>query len=284
MSRQVHPLFTRSLRPIAASRRALETDLYGQLVTLHSDLADDLRRRILGGHLPIGAALPSEAQLCQERGMSRGPVRQALATLRAEGLIGGRRGSPPVVRSRQLSQPFTSFMSFTRWAQSVGRVPSQRTLEVARRPATAVVADALGLLEGDPVVQVLRVRFLDGEPAMLERSAFPVAVGLPLLTADLDARSVYDTLLAAGVDLAAAHHVIDAVAADPIDAQWLGIAVGTPLLRERRHSAAHNGESVEFSDDRYRSDLVTFTVFNTSEGQPALTRTWRPDGPHAVAS
>jgi GntR family transcriptional regulator len=253
-------------------------------MALHRDVADELRRQILSGDLAVGEALPSEARLCQEWGASRGTVRQALATLRAEGLIGGGRGVPPVVRSRQLSQPFESFLSFTRWALMIGRQPGQRTLEVTRRPAQVAVADALGIDEGESVVQLLRLRLLDGEPAMIERASFPIDVGIPLLTADLDTHSIYDTLLAAGVDLSSAHHSFDAVAADETDADLLGVVVGAPLLRERRHAHAASGEVVEFSDDRYRPDLVTFTVVNAQESHPALTRTWSPDADRPAAT
>jgi GntR family transcriptional regulator len=253
-------------------------------MSIHHELADHLRRQILNGELPVGAALPSEARLCQEWGSSRGPVRQALATLRAEGLIGGGRGAPPVVRARRLSQPFATFLSFTRWARLAGRTPGQRTISVSRTPARPEVADALGIDAGETIVELLRLRLLDDEPAMLERATFPLEAGLPLLTADLDRNSIYDTLLAAGTDPRSAHHVIDAVAADETDARLLGVEVGSPLLRERRHAATASGETVEYSDDRYRPDLVSFTIVNAQEAPPSLTRTWSPDADHPAAS
>lgn len=276
LCRQVHVPFTLSRgSPDSIAGVPIATCSVNE-VTLHRQFEDELRRRILSGELAVGDRLPSEAKLCAEWGVSRGPVRQALASLRAEGLIGGGRGAPPVVRSRQLSQPFETFLSFTRWAHLVGRTPGQRTVEIARRPARIVVADALGLDEGDPVVELLRLRLLDDEPTMLERASFPAEVGHSLLAADLDTNSIYDTLLAAGVDLAGAHHVFDAVAADETDARLLGVPLGSPLLRERRHATSAGGERLEYSDDRYRPDLVTFTVVNAHEAQPALNRTWRP--------
>src|SRR5256886_13282923 len=49
--------------------------------------ADELRRRILAGAIPPGALLPSEAALIAEFGVSRGTIREAMALLRAEGLV-----------------------------------------------------------------------------------------------------------------------------------------------------------------------------------------------------
>lgn len=235
-------------------------------MTLHAELLTELRRRIVGGVYDVGAALPSEAALRSEFGVSRGTVRQALGALRGEGLIGGGQGRPPVVRSRAVPQSFATFLSFSRWARELGREPGQRTVEVARRVASSTVADALGIDEGDAVVEVLRLRLLDGAPALIERSAFVADVGLRIFEFDPDEGSIYDHLTARGVELVDATHVIDAVAADDVDAGLLGVPAGTPLLRERRTARDQDGRVVESSDDRYLPAQVTFTVENRRDG------------------
>lgn len=233
---------------------------------LHASVASDLRARILGGELPEGASLPSEAQLVQTYGASRGTVRTALQTLRREGLIGGGQGRPPTVRAAVLGQPFESLLSFSAWARKMGREPGQRTVEIARRAATDDVATALGLPAEAPVIEVLRVRSLDAEPVMLERSCFVEPVGRLLFDFDPDSGSIYAHLAQCGVDLHSARHTIDAVAADDLDAELLGIETGSPLLRERRRASAGDGTPIEYADDRYRPDRVTFTIDNTRPG------------------
>lgn len=235
-------------------------------IPLHARVSAELRERIHRGALPAGASLPSEARLCAEFGASRGTVRTALATLRHEGLIAGGQGRPPVVRDTAFGQPFESLLSFTAWAERIGRTPGQRTVEVARRGAGAAAATALGIGEGTPVVDVLRVRSLDGEPVMLERATFVEPVGRLLFDFDPDASSIYAHLARQGVDLHSARHTIDALAADPHDATLLDIAPGAPLLRERRRTSTAAGEPVEYGDDRYRPDKVTFTIDNARPG------------------
>jgi GntR family transcriptional regulator len=237
---------------------------------LHQRIADELRRRILDGELGLGDPVPSEAQLGGAFGASRGTVRQALTALRTEGLIGGGRGRPPVVRSTVASQPFDTFVSFTAWARRLGRTPGQRTIEVARRGAGADAAGALDLAPGEPVVEVLRLRLLDGRPAMVERATFVEPVGRLLFDFDPDRGSIYAHLTEAGVDLAGARHTFDAVAADGSDADLLGIPAGAPLLRERRRATTIDGRPLEYSDDRYRPDLVTFTVENSRDANPVV--------------
>lgn len=229
---------------------------------LHARVSEELRGRILRGDLPPGSPLPSEAQLCTEFGTSRGTVRAALQTLRHAGLITGGQGRPAQVRDTSLSQPFENLLSFSAWAEKAGRVPGQRTIELSRRAATPAVAQTLGVPDGTPVIDLLRVRLLDGEAVMLERASWRYDVGRLLFDFDPDSGSIYRHLLDAGVDLRTARHTMDAVAADPTDADLLGVEVGTPLLRERRAARDADGVVLECGDDRYRSDRVTFTFDN----------------------
>ncbi len=62
----------------------------GNLVAV---LAEALRARILRGDYPAGTRLPSAARLCDEHGVSRTVVREAIAALRADGLVLTRQGS-----------------------------------------------------------------------------------------------------------------------------------------------------------------------------------------------
>lgn len=260
------------------ARNSGEHDLYDQVVIhnnnqpKHQWLANELRQRVTSGQWGQGDRLPSEAQLCAESGASRGTVRQALATLRSEGLIAGGQGKPPVVAHAVPSQSFSTFMSFTEWAQSTGRTPGQRTLELAKRPANADVSAQLELEPGTPVVEVLRLRLLDSEPAMVERTSFVLPVGRLLFDFDTDAGSIFGYLREQGVALDRGRHTIDAVAADELDADVLGVPLGTPLLRERRLTCSHAGEALEYSDDRYLPQLANFTIENTSEHRAALVR------------
>ncbi|MFE1955881.1 GntR family transcriptional regulator [Streptomyces sp. NPDC059524] len=251
---------------------------------LHQRLGAEFRRRIASGEWPEGQPVPTEAQLCEEFGTSRGPVRQALAQLRGEGHLVGGRGRPPVARRIAPSQPFASLMSFTQWAHSIGRTPGQYTVEVARRRALPDVAGRLGLDEGAPVVDLVRVRHLDGVPAMIERSTFVLDAGLHLFAVDPDAGSVYEALTSRGVDLHHARHTIDAIAAGPEDAELLGVEAGQPLLRVRRLAHTRDGTPVEYADDRYLPAMATFTIENTVGGRTVAGRDPSDTAPHRTTS
>lgn len=243
---------------------------------LHVKIAQDLRDRVRRGELPLGAALPSESQLCAVWKSSRGPVRQALATLRAEGLITGGPGKPPMVCSTAAGQPFDTLLSYSAWARSIGRTPGQHTLELSLRKADEHAAANLHIDVGSPVVQILRLRLLDGTPAMLERATFVEHVGRLLFDFDCDSGSIWTHLQSRGVKLATASHTIDAVGADPVDAANLQVPQGAPLLRQRRTTRGSDGDVVEFHDDRYLPGVVTFTLENTLDTRTSLARNATP--------
>lgn len=239
---------------------------------LHQRLSHEFRQRITEGIWAPGSQLPSEAELCREFGTSRGPVRQALAALRSEGAVIGGGGRPPMVRGQGQSQSFSTFMSFTEWAQTLGKVPGQHTLEVARRAASPAAAAQLMLDDGAQAVEVFRVRFLDGTPAMIERTTFIPDVGRLLFDFDTDSGSIFAYLKRHGADLSSARHTIDAVAATDRDAELLHQEPGTPLLRERRLTSTAGGHPVEYSDDRYLPSLTNFTIENNAQHRANLVR------------
>jgi GntR family transcriptional regulator len=223
-------------------------------------IAASLRADIDSGALGPGAALPSEAELTTRFAVSRGTVRQALAELRAEGLISGGRGRPPRVTRSIMAQSFDQMVSFSAWAERLGRTPSARTLELTRRPAGVEAARKLGLEPGRPVFQYKRLRLLDGDPAMVEVTTFREGVGRLLLDCDLDGGSVYAQLGERGVRFGEAHQSIGAIAASAEQSALLGVPRRAPLLEVRRHVFAPDGTPVEWSYDTYRGDAFAITV------------------------
>ncbi|WP_240694864.1 GntR family transcriptional regulator [Cryobacterium sp. SO1] len=227
---------------------------------LYVQIADDLRRRIVSGEMAPGAEVPSEGELAELWHSSRGPIRNALAALRTEGLIETHRGRPARVTERKAQQAADVSIPFTRWALGMGAVPGAVTQEITRRRADEEKARTLGIETGAPIVDVVRLRLLDGRPTMLERLTFIEEVGRVLFDVDLDTVSITEYLDQRGWGYTDIDHEIDAVAADELDGRLLDVQPGTPILRLHRVTRGTDGRVFEASDDRYRSDIIRFTV------------------------
>lgn len=227
---------------------------------VYTRIADDLRARIADGDLRPGDDVPTEAELAERWHTSRGPIRNALGVLRAEGLIETHRGRPARVVSRKANQPVDTSVPFTRWARDLGVTPGAVTQELSLRRADAETAAALQVAPGETIMSVVRLRLLDGRPTMLERLRYREDVGRLLLDVDTDAISITEYLASQGHGIVGLQHEIDAVAADAQDAALLRVAPGSPILRLSRISRDADGRVFEASEDRYLSEVVRFTV------------------------
>lgn len=226
-------------------------------------IADDLQAAIEGGDYSDGGSLPSENDLGERYGVSRGTIRQAFAFLRASGVVSSRQGARRQVRGGPRVQSMTELLSFSRWAVGLGETPSSRTIGTALVPATGIFRDRLGLCEGDNAFHVERVRLLGGTPTMLESTYYPERLAPLIRVIDLDSESITDRLEEHGIVFADAEHAIDAIAAAPREAELLGLPTGAPLLRTIRRTTDPSGEVLECSIDLYHGAAVTFVVRNS---------------------
>ncbi|MDH2391312.1 MULTISPECIES: GntR family transcriptional regulator [Streptomyces] len=242
-------------------------------------IAEALRRSILGGEYPVGSQLPSESDLAARWSASRGTVRQAVALLASEGLIGSRQGARRIVLRRERRHSFAELNSFAQWAQGEGYEISSRILTRTRRPATPTESTRLTLPPGAGVLYVVRLRLLDGEPAMLERTAYADWVAPSVEELPDDCVSIMNSLADAhGIVAHYGDHLIDAVPAGSVDARLLHVRRGSPLLRQRHLTCTATGRPIEWTDDRYVAGAVTFSVSNSADASPLSRRAGRLDG------
>ena len=68
--------------------------------TRYALLAESLLGKINSGDYPVGKLLPSESELCQQFGVSRTTVREALRHLNDMGLLSRRAGVGTLIRAR----------------------------------------------------------------------------------------------------------------------------------------------------------------------------------------
>ena len=224
-------------------------------------IAEELRLRIATGRLSSGDRLPTERELAAQLGVSRMTVRHALSTLRDRGLlvpVPGRGGGTFVARPR-LVRDLGTFSGLSEQLRRQGLHAGAHVLSARRRRANTAVADALELEQGSPVVEVVRVRFADGDPFALERSSFPF---LDLLRHDLEG-SLYD-ILADAYDAAPVRAVerLEPVVASAVQARLLGVRRGAPLMLVERTAYSAGEMAVEFARDLFhgaRTRVVAWT-------------------------
>lgn len=209
-------------------------------------IEQSLRTRIAS--LEPHAPMPSDAQLCEEFGVSRMTARGAVQRLVHEGLVYRVPGRGTFVSPARANRTASRILSFTDAVRRSGRAPRSRLVERLARAATPEERASLGVAE---VLVLRRVRVADGQPVALETAVFAVDRAAPLLDADLESGSLFETLADAGVVPTAGRARITADAATAEDARLLGVRKGSPLLVERRLIIDQDDAPLELTESRY---------------------------------
>lgn len=227
---------------------------------LHRQVYDVIVRRMAQGVWRAGDCLPSEQALARELGVSQGTVRKVLDALTAEKLLERRQGKGTFIAEN--TQERTLFRFF-RLAHAGGRrvTPESGVESVKVRAAKAVEIARLDLAKGDKVVEILRVRSIEGRPAVRERIVAPSR-----LFPDIEKRgplpntlySLYQT--AYGINITSAQEELRAELADAEDARVLGVAEGAPVLCIERVALSLENLKVELRTSRIASADLVYAV------------------------
>jgi GntR family transcriptional regulator len=145
--------------------------------------------------------------------------------------------------------------------QRRGFTPGAKVILFEVRPVDVSTSKELQLTVSAPVYYIERLRFINQEPAMLERLTVSVRRFPALERFDLNARSLYEILETEyGVSVAQARQSLEAILATEYEAGLLQIQPGAPLMLERRSAFDPSGQPVEHGKDLYRGDRFRFVT------------------------
>lgn len=156
------------------SKKTLGQSRYGTLATA-------LRQRVLDGEWKPGQMIPSESSLAESYGVALGTIRQALALLVQDGVLRRQHGKGTFVTRGLDSASMLRFFRFQS-EDSPSSAPVSRILQRRFRHPTRTEADAFQMPADGQVMQLERLRSIDGRPCLLETIVLP----LPLFGALAD--------------------------------------------------------------------------------------------------
>jgi len=230
-------------------------------VPLYVQIADSLLDRIESGRLLAGDRLPPERELSEGLGVNRLTLRRALRVLESQGLLIRRQGSGTFVADPKIERQAGRLISFTRGMERRGFTPGARMVRFEERPVEASLAAVLRLPLHAPVIDLLRLRFLNSAPVMLEHYVMSAQRFPDLQRFDLEHRSMYEVMESEyGVRIRRARQSLEPVTAGEYEAELLGVGLGAPLMLERRLAYDQDDHPVEHGRDLYRGDRFRFVT------------------------
>ncbi len=235
-------------------------------VPLYHQIFLQLREEITSGERAFGSRMPTEQELAASFGVSRITARRALAELAETQLVARKRrvGTTVIFQSParpiegSIDQAIESLLTF-------GRSTQVKLIELDEAPARAPVSDALGVKPGTPLIRVVRVRWLDGEPLGHLISYVPADLAGHITRAGLRTTPILALIEQAGVKIGGATQTISATLADAALAAALTVEIGAPIPPRPLPDPARPAQDARRNASRLMADW-------TSEASPRLTR------------
>jgi DNA-binding GntR family transcriptional regulator len=211
----------------------------------YEDVIQLIQERIAAEELGPGSKLPSNAELATQAGVSLITVRRALDELERDGEIVRYQGVGTfVARGRIVSQPTKRGAL----AQTLGvdrHAVTTSLLDLLQGRPSLPIAQTLGLAPDELVWSVVRLRFVEDQPRILERATIPVRLVPALDRSSLESGGSLYSMLAQRFGLV-----------DDYEEQYLALARATPVERSALR--------LEGDRDVIRIRGVTFTADGTA--------------------
>jgi GntR family transcriptional regulator len=225
----------------------------------------ELAYRTLAGLLergvyPPGSRLPGERALAGEVKVSRSTLRLALGRLAEDGRLVASAQRGWFVPQILLGEPPSQLLSFTELARSRGLQASSRVLSQAVRAATFSEAEDLQVPPAAKVLELVRLRSMDGVPITLETAVLPLRRVEWLLDLDLTDRSLYEVLAEHGLHVQRSKYTVQAMNAGEREAALLELTVGAAVLMALDITYTVERVPVVVTTNRYRGDAYRFTA------------------------
>ena len=214
-------------------------------IPIYYQLIEQIQEKIEKGLLKPGDAIPSEREYSEKYQISRMTVRQALTHLVNNGYLHRLQGKGTFVAEQKIQQPLQGLTSFTEDMTARGMKPDSQIIQFEMIPSTAQIAKHLSINEYAPVYEIKRVRLADEVPMALETTYISANL-VKGLTEEIVNHSLYaymENKLNLEIDYGS--QMIEASIADKLEAQYLNIQAGAPILLIQRNTFLQNGTPVE---------------------------------------
>ncbi|RDE32709.1 GntR family transcriptional regulator [Parageobacillus thermoglucosidasius] len=231
----------------------------------YEQISNEIRKRIKEGIYSPDEPIPDEHSLAKEFGCSRMTVKRALDVLVSEGLLYRKRGHGTfIVKSAildgQVNVASNETLGLTNSLKGRKVTSKIITFEVLFPPED--VATHLCIDTNTPVYHLIRLRNVDDEPYVIERTYMPTNL-ITGLNEQVLHSSIYNYITnELGLTIAGSHRKIRAAKPNELDQMYLQCAPDDPVLELEQVGFLNNGIPFEYSFSRHRYDKFVFVTVN----------------------
>lgn len=229
----------------------------------YETISAEIRRRINEGFYPFDQPIPDEITLAKEFECSRMTMKRGLDLLVAEGMIFRKRGHGTFIVQAPVHDKLVNVISEEIHGLSnlvKEKKVSSKVIEFEVQFPEEKIARQLSISVVTPVYHLIRLRYVDDEPFVIEETYMPVAL-LPGLTDEVLHASIYNHIQQTlELKIGGAHRRIRADKPKDLDIQYLDCKMDDPILEVEQIGFLNNGTPFEFSFSRHRYDKFVFST------------------------
>jgi GntR family transcriptional regulator len=231
------------------------------VIPRYYQLKEILEKRIQAGEFQPGDRFPTDDDLCQEYGLSRGTVRRAVEMLIGAGLLRREQGRGTFLNSPQQSPVFFRLANFDEEMRSRGWQPGTKLIKLRALSASAEVARQLQIPAGEKAIEIIRLRLADEKPIAYETRYLSYRTCPQLLEEDLEHQSIHTLLIDKyNIPLVRACYTIEARVLSEKEADFLQVEAGSAGFVIERVTYTTADKPVTWYRTVYRGDVYRFSA------------------------
>lgn len=216
-----------------------------------------MRHRLLSGEFKIGDKLPAEKDLIMAYKVSKMTIKKALDILVDEGLIVKRRGSGTYVKLLTV-KPVKKNSPIYRFNGTSASHPDKQVTSQVRlftvEQVSHEVSEKLHIERESHVYHIYRVRKINGENQVVERSYIPINLVLGLSEQHLYGSLYMYIEEELGLKIQNAQRKVSVRKATEEEAECLNVTKGDPVAVMDQIAFLDTGEAFEYSTSVYHAD------------------------------
>lgn len=230
----------------------------------YKDIYNQIKDQIIQGTLAPNTKIDDEISLCKQYRCSRMTMKKALDLLVQDGLLFRKRGVGSFVMGQPLQKQRISLneRELSGLTRSAKQDVSSKILEFKLIFASKEIASFLNVKENDPLYYISRLRFIKGEPVVIEYT-YMIPTLIPGLCQDVLLGSIYNYIEnTLGYKISSSKKSTRADKSNSIDQKYLQLDPTEPVLEVEQVAYLDNGIPFEYSISRHRYDQFEFSIYS----------------------
>lgn len=224
-------------------------------------ITKDILKKIQDGSYPLNSKIPREVDLAKKYDVSRPTVRHAIENLVNSGYLDRRKKRGTVVKQIKVAQEFTHTIENYEGELRTNNLTLRNSiLNLEIEKANDEVKKNLKLQDHESVFKLIRIRYIEHQPIVLETNYIPKKLVPNLNEYNFERISLYNVLEMHHLKINHVNRKIEAIKADETTASLLNLNTCDPVFYIHVHGFTQEELPVEYSISKYRADLNSFSI------------------------